>query len=210
MRFWLWLMTLSTTALATPGVAQGMDARRCELHVWPGDGLKSVYFGWFHGGTVDGQLQGRSGYPQLPRDPIATARQAELIEAAAPHTLLGRPDDQLIVHREALDSRTIRTMPGRLSDSSVPCYGELVVDDIVFRQDVIAGTVLMTLYRYRRFDAGPAADYRFANWTKASLKLLPLRPGGDLDAAIAELEGAYVADLKSFAELVLKQAKKKH
>jgi hypothetical protein len=200
------LLSASIPAIASATDQEPIVAQTCELHVWPSDKLKSVYFGWVHGGTVDGAQKGRSGYPALPSDPIPTNRQAQLLEAAEPQKLLGRADDRLIVHADALDSRTIRTTPGRLGDSKATCYGELVVDDIVFRQDVVAGTVLMTLFRYRRFGADPVAEYRFANWAKSTVTLLPLRPGADVTAAITELEGAYVGDLKNFAELVRKQA----
>lgn len=209
MRF---LVCLAASALLTtvPLKAQTpSDAQGCELHVWPGDRLKSIYNGVFHGGTVDGALKGRSGYPPLPQDPLNSARQAALIEAARPQSLLARPEDRLIVHPEPLDSHTIRTSTGRLAASSAACYGELVVDDIVFRQDVVSGTVLMTLFRYRRFGAEPAPSYRFANWAKSTVTLLPLKPGGDLAAAIAELETAYVDDLKKFADVIVKQTRKK-
>lgn len=212
MKMIMQLVALCCAAMATGAHAAGAGQSipsDCELHVWPGDKLKAVYNGVFHGGTVDGALKGRSGYPPLPQDPLNSARQAALLEAARPQALLGRPEDRLIVHADPLESRVIRTTPGRLSDSGAACYGELVVDDIVFRQDAVSGTVLLTLFRYRRFGPGPAPEYRFANWGKATIKLLPLKPGGDLAAAIAELEAAYVEDLKRFAEVIGKQARPK-
>lgn len=69
------------------------DETGCELHVWPGSGLNSIYSGWFHGGIVNGAVTGRDGYPVVPTEPIDTPDQVELLAKAAPQNLLGRPDD---------------------------------------------------------------------------------------------------------------------
>ena len=73
--------------------AQGNDApvqaeQACELHIWPSSGLRSVYYGWFHAGIVDGAVTGRQGYPPVPKDPLPSALQVELMDKfGVPHAL---------------------------------------------------------------------------------------------------------------------------
>ena len=111
--------------LALAGAAQAQEPvppaeAGCEFHVWPGDGLMSTYYGWFHGSTVNGQIMGRPGYPAVPPNPIDTARQREILAAAEPQKLFQLAEYRLVMHDEALPSRTIRTATGRLSDSPCP------------------------------------------------------------------------------------------
>jgi hypothetical protein len=152
----------------------------CEFHVWPGDGLMSTYYGWFHAGTVNGQIQGRPGYPAVPPNPIDTATQGAILAEAQPQRLMSQRDHRLIVHEEALPSRAIRTTPGRLSDSSSSCYAELVVDDVILQQDWLNGSFLKILFRYRDF--GPDAQPRrsFATWAQTDLSSF-LRPARAAD-----------------------------
>jgi hypothetical protein len=201
----LWLMCAAAlVALAGPASAQEDEAAPagsagCEFHVWPGDGLMSTYYGLVHGSTVNGQIQGRRGYPPVPPNPINTAHQAEILAAAEPHKLFRLADYRLIVHPEALPSRTIRTATGRLSDSRSPCYAELIVDDVVLQQDWVNGSLLKTLFRYRAFGAGAAPQRSFTTWAETDLGSLPVRDPGQFDAAILEIRGAFRNNVTRFA-----------
>lgn len=195
-------------ALAGLAVAQAQDAPAatpdatsagCEFHAWPGEGLTSIYYGLLHGGIVNGGQQGRRGYPRVPPNAMATAIQAELLAEAEPQRLMTHADHRLIVHPEALDSRTIRTTPGRIADSASPCYAELIVDDVVLQQDFVNGAKLRVLFRYREF--GPDAQPRrsFTTWADTSLSSFPPRTEADIPAALREMRGAFSRDITVFA-----------
>lgn len=201
-RYFRIVWVLLTLALAGPAVAQApaaAGAGACEFHVWPGDGLMSTFYGWFHGSIVNGQIMGRPGYPAVPPNPIDTARQAEILAAAEPQKLFRQADYRLVVHAEALPSRTIRTATGRLSDSNAPCYAELIVDDVVLQQDFVNGALLKTLFRYRAFGAGAAPERTFTTWAETDLSAFPPRDPSQLEAAIREIGNAFRNNILRFA-----------
>lgn len=171
----------------------------CEFHVWPGDGLMSTYYGWFHGGIVNGQIQGRPGYPAIPPNPIDTATQATLLAESHPETAMRQPDHRLIVHAEALTSRAIRQARERLAESTSHCYAELIVDDVVLQTDWVNGSSLHILFHYRDFGPGVLPRRVFATWVDTRLSTFPPRQPDQLEAAITEIRQAYRRNVALFA-----------
>jgi hypothetical protein len=197
-------------AQADDGPAVPADPAGCEFHVWPGDGLMSAYYGWFHGGIINGAVQGRPGYPSVPPNPIDTATQSAILTQAEPQRLMAHADHRLIVHDEALTSRAIRTTPGRLTDSVSPCYAELVVDDVILQQDMINGASLKILFRYRDFGADALPRRSFATWAETDLAAFPPRQPDQLAAALADIRGAYRGNIQRFAAMALRPSRQRH
>lgn len=184
------------------------ESAQCQLHAWPANDLRSTYYGWMHGGIVDGAVQGREGYRQLPPTPLSPARQAEIMRAAPLADLLGLPGYSIIVHDEALDSRTLRQTPGRLIQAAPACYAELVVDDVFFQEDVFTGKYLKALYRFRSF-AGEEQTRRFGAYSQVRLTLFPpATPDAD-GPAFDELGTAYGQALSEFGTALNTPARKK-
>lgn len=181
----------------------------CELHVWPGSPLGSVYQGWLHGGIVNGAVTGRDGYPKVPANPLDTATQATLLDQSKPQAALGRSADRLALHAEALDSRTIRSTPGRLAPGTTGCYAELVVDDVILKQDSFSGSYLSVLYRFRDFGTDAQPRRIFSTWVKTPLKKLGVQGPMNVDEATQELHAAYREDLKLFAAALNKPVSSK-
>ena len=207
-------------ALLLPSAAHAQDvaptpqaaptpALACELHVWPGSDLGSIYYGWFHGGIVNGQVTGRKGYPVVPPKVIDTSQQVALLSEAKPQTLLDRPDYKLVLYTEALSSRTIRTSTTRIGPAEPTCYAELLVDDVILQQDVIGGTYLKVLFRFREFGAAATPQRTFSSWVQTKLTLFPPNNPEQLDAGISEVRAAYANDITLFAKAVLKPSKPK-
>lgn len=181
----------------------------CEFHVWPSEGLMSVYHGWIHGGIVNGQIQGREGYPALPPSPIETDVQRRILAESRPERLLGQPGHALIVHEEALSSRAIRTTEVRLTQSTSNCYAELVVDDVVLQQDAVNGAFLKVLFRYRDFGALARPRRTFTSWVQRHIDGLPPRRPEDVDAAIANIREAFREDIGLFATAALRPPRRR-
>ena len=181
----------------------------CELHVWPSSGLRSVYYGWFHGGIVDGAVNGRDGYQPIPKDPVPTQLQVEKLSGMDLAKLLQLPGYRAIVHRESLDSQKIRSTKGRLTESTAACYAELVGDDVFFQQDVFSGSYLKSLIRFRSFGAGEAPARTLTTWTETKLTSFPPKQDSQNEAALAELHRAYVSNIQTFAGFLNKPAKNK-
>ncbi len=182
----------------------------CELHVWPGSKLGSVYSGWFHGGIVNGAVTGRDGYPVAPADAIETKEQAALLKAAQPQKLLGLQGYRLVIHDTALPSSVIRRTPGRVGTSAAPCYAELIVDDVMLQHDgFVTGKFLKTLFRYREFDSGPTPTRSFGTWVQTRLTKFPPATAADEAAAREEVRTAFSNNVAVFASALRNPRKKR-
>jgi hypothetical protein len=196
------------------GAAQGAETpvpadKACELHIWPSSGLRSVYYGWFHAGIVDGAINGRQGYPPVPKDPLPSALQIELMEKFGVPTALGMPAYKPVWHAEALDNRAIRSTASRLTDSTAACYAELIGDDVFFQQDVFSGSYLKSLIRFREFGPGPLPTRTFATWTQTKLASFPPKEDSQNEAALKELRYAFTNNINAFGGFLNKPQKKK-
>jgi hypothetical protein len=186
-------------ALALAGQPAASPAGDCELHVWPADGLTSIFYGMIHGGIVNGGQQGRRGYPRIPADAMTAAIQADQLTQAGPQNALGLANYRLVVHADALPSRTIRTAMARISDSHSTCYAELMVDDVVLQQDWVNGAKLRVLYRYRDFGADAWQRTSFTTWADTNLSSFPPTTEADLPRALTELRAAFRGSILVFA-----------
>ncbi|CAM5527807.1 hypothetical protein [Sphingobium scionense] len=172
----------------------------CELHVWPGSGLGSVYHGWLHGGIVNGAVQGREGYKPMNANPLATAEQRTLLASLPLASWLGLPDHRLVLHDESLDSRTMRSTAGRIRPDGSICYAEFMIDDLIFQEDVVTGRYLKILFRFRDFGSEQIARRSFGTWTMARLTLFPPQTAEAEDAALTDLKSAFQQDVEKFGE----------
>lgn len=183
--------TAEEAAPATPG---------CELHVWPAEDFHTVYYGWAHGGTIDGGFKQRPGYARLWVDPLAMKRQAEILGLQPIPSLLGLPDYRMVVHPQRLSSQVIRSTPGRLLPESPPCYAELVVDTVVLQHNVLRGKDLNVIYRFRKFGAAPTPERSFGTFVVTPVNLvLSDKELPEPKAFAAEMERAYIATITEFA-----------
>lgn len=215
MRKTIAVLALTLIVGASPALAQAPDvaappAGQCELHVWPGNGLRSTYHGWFHGGIVDGAVKGRDGYRKLPEQPLPSLRQHEILNAMPLTEMLGLKDYAQVLHESALDSHTLRRTQGRLQQGGPACYAELVIDDVFFQEDIVDGRFLKALIRYREFGAGEAPVRSFGTYVQEKLTRFPPKtPDEDADPAIDELGTAFAQVVQDFGAALNKPAKKK-
>ncbi|HTN15216.1 MAG TPA: hypothetical protein VL094_10465 [Sphingomonadaceae bacterium] len=178
--------------------------------MWPGEDFHTVYYGWGHGGTVDGSQKGRAGYDRVLADPLSTARQARLLEAQPIAELLGLNSYEVTIHPDRLSSREIRTKAERHVVTSPPCYAELMIDTIVLQSHVLSGRGLNIVYRFRQFDSDPAPTRVFGTYVVEPLEI-DLTDKAEPDPVVftAELERAFNENLKEFAANVKTPRKKK-
>jgi len=175
------------------------NAPACTLHVWPGGPLRSTYTGWFHGGIVDGAVQGRDGYQQLPQAPLKTAEQRERLARTDLATALQLSGYRVVVHDQALDSQTLRSATGRLASDSTPCSAELAVADVFYQKAAIYGRSLRTLFMVRDFGADAKIDFEYKAWGGNGLKLFPPKEGEDAIAALDELASVFKKNFEEYA-----------
>lgn len=205
---------LAACLLAVPAAAQtetaaATAAAPCELHVWPGSDLIHLYYGWVHGGTINGSVKGRQGYPEVPPNPLTAEAQGQLLTEMDLPRLLALPGYQVIVHPTALSSREIRASTTRLAASDSPCYAELMVDDLLLSQNVIGGSALRASFRFRDFgpDAGPRR--MFGGFAMTKLTQFPPKTTDAIEGAANELKQAFVSDVAQFIAALTKPPKRK-
>jgi hypothetical protein len=180
-------------------VQKSANALQCELHAWPGPGLGSIFHGWWHGGIVDGAIKGRQGYTPISVNPIETSEQASLLAKTNLSELLKLSDYKQIVHDESLGSTVIRSASGRLSESISPCYAELIVEKVMFQEDMVNGRSFKILVRFRKFGASQTVERLFGTWAQSPVKLFPAENQEDAEAASNEIRTAYLSNISIFA-----------
>ena len=193
---------------ATPDPSAPTE-RRCELHVWPTDAVRSTYSGWFHGGIVDGAVQGRDGYKKLPDSILSPEAQVRTLGELDLPALMQLPGYSVVLHPERLPSRVIRTTPGRLVPGTPDCYAELVTDDVFFQQDLVDGRFLKAIFRFRQFSGGDAPARTFGTYVQYRVTQFPPEEPEQLDAALEEFRLAYGQAVREFGEALNRPAKKK-
>ncbi len=161
------------------------------------------------GGIVDGTVNGRDGYPDIPKDPISTAKQLELIAQSPAPSILKLPDYKMVVHETPLESRVARSTVGRIATESAPCYAELVFDDVFLQQDSFSGSHLKTFFRYRQFGSGDVVTRSFGAFTQSYMKLFPPKEAKGNEAALKDLYAAFTSNIEQFGGFLNKPDKKK-
>jgi hypothetical protein len=212
------ILALCTAALAaTAAIAQDAPADPappaaapgCELHVWPSSPVRSTYSGWFHGGIVDGAVQGRDGYKKLPDSILGVEAQLRTLGELDLPATLKLADYRVVLHDQPLPSRAIRAATGRLLADTPPCYAELVTDDVFFQQDLIDGRFIKAIFRFRQFDGGDAPTRSFGTYVQYRLTQFPPAEPEQLDAALEEFRLAYGQAVKEFGVALNKPPKGK-
>jgi hypothetical protein len=206
----------AATAPAAPAAAspETPTVPACELHVWPGRGFHTVYYGWAHGGTIDGAQKGRKGYPAIPDEPLSPEIQrGELAKLDIP-AILGLTGYRTVIHDQALSGTAIRATPGRQLADSAPCYAELMIDDIVFQNNVINGKWLNVIFRFRQFEGStPAPVSSYGTYVLSRVLKFPPDPDTDPQPGLDELHRAYSLSVtefgKQFAAFRKRNGKKK-
>jgi hypothetical protein len=173
--------------------------------------LRSTFYGWLHGGIVDGSVNGRPGYPKLPQSPLDTATQQAILTSLDIPSLLGLKGYQATVHAETLDSRTLRNTTGRYTAEGGPCHAELAVDDVFFQEDAFSGRYLKVIYRFKRFDGSEAPTRSFGSIATQKLALFPpAKPEDDPQPALGELRQAFAQSVETFGRQLAAPPRKKN
>jgi len=187
----------SETQDSTPAAAP-VPASECEFHVWPGDRMKWAVTGWWRVSS-SGPIY-REGAPAIPSNPVDAAAQIEIMVREQPQQhFAGKAGYRLVAHDAPLPSLAIRGATGRLSDSTSPCYAELIVDDLAFAQDPFSGARLRTLFRYRDFGPDAEPQRSFSTWGEVDLTAFPPQRQDQYDASMAELRHAFRNNILAFA-----------
>jgi hypothetical protein len=190
-----------TAATATATVAQSVvatAASECELHVWPAERFQAMTTGWLGGGLLDAAVHAEGD--KARRSHMASALDSEgqldALQKLDLITLLRLQPSKIVVHNEALDRKTINKIMTRRSDSTTPCYSELIVTDVLYTKAAMWGRSLRTSFMLRQFN-GSGNPLIKKTTGGNGLKIFPAKEGADTTAADAELVSVFQ---KNFTE----------
>lgn len=193
-------------ALAQDATVPSQD-QPCELHVWPAAELKSTSQGWIWNHTVNQAFDPSKGGVDRPRV-LAAARQIDLLGKLDLPDLFKLGEVSTLVHAEALP-RTATSNKHRLSNSTSPCYAELVVSQNFYDAAPLAPRALRTLFVLRKFGDAPEAQTSFSTWADTSLEVFPARTAELAEAADREISAAFSTNVRIFAGYLSRPQKKK-
>lgn len=174
--------------------------------MWPAERFQAMTTGWLGGGLLDAAIHADGD--KARRSHLASALDSEGQLAALQSldlvTLLHLPPSKIVPHEEALDRKTVNKIMTRRSDSTAPCYAELIVTDVFYQKAAMWGRSLRTSFMLRQFN-GDAASPSIKKTTGGNgLKIFPAKEGQDATAADAELVSVFQ---KNFTEAAANFAK---
>ena len=209
--------TAAAPALATPAsaeaappaaaVSQAQPAPQCELHVWPAERFQAMTTGLLMGGLLDAAIHAEGD--KARRSHLASALdsegQLEALQKLDLVTLLHLPPSKVVPHAEALDRKTINKVVTRRSNSTAPCYAELMVTDVFYQKAAIWGKSLRTSFMLRNFTANPSKPLVKRTTGGNGLKIFPAKEGEDTTTADAELVSVFQKDFTEAAPKLAEQ-----
>jgi len=182
-----------------PPVITPAPVPQCELHIWPAERFQAMTTGWLGGGLLDAAVHAEGD--KARRSHLASALdpegQLDALQKLDLVTLLQLPVSKIVTHAEALDRKTVYKIMTRRSDSTAPCYAELMVTDVFYQKAAMWGRSLRTSFILRQFNANDAQPVIRKTTGGNGLKIFPAKEGEDTTAADAELVSVFQ---KNFTE----------
>lgn len=216
--------TEATVAVEEPAVA--VEAQ-CELHVWPTDNYLGIKMGLFSGFGLVGALADQAGHAKgvrtvkdLMREYLGPEVQLAELEKLDYLTKLGldKANYRVIIEKPTPWNEDLKNNPElkaevkalnqkikdgkRLTDSTNPCYAELVTTHIFYHKAMMYGSNLFTGWQWRQFDGAKLVS-QGKGQVKNPLEEFPPKDESMVEAAKIELRDAYAKD---FDEWVLKKS----
>jgi hypothetical protein len=179
------------------------------LHVWPAERFQAMTTGWLGGGLLDAAVHAEGD--KARRSHLASALDSEgqldALQKLDLVNLLRLPPSKIVTHVEALDRKTVNKILTRRSDSSSPCYSELIVTDVFYQKAAMWGRSLRTSFMFRQFPQGAQQPTIHKTMGGNGLKIFPAKEGEDTTAADAELVSVFQKNFTEAAQNFAKQAR---
>ena len=211
------------------------DGSACELHVWPTENYLGIQMGLLSGFGIVGALADGEVHKgkvktvkDLMREYLGPEVQMQELEKLEFAKTLGLDGYKVIVqeptpwNEDLKDNPELkaevkemnRTMKAglRLSDSTAPCYAELVTTHIFYHKAMMYGSNLFTGWQYREFAEGKEkAVFTGKGQVKNPLEEFPPKSDEMIETAKLELRDAYAKDFTEYVEkkVMKKKARKR-
>lgn len=191
------------------------SATLCELHIWPSEDHDGAQHGLLMGVGFVGAAADRSMHAgknrtiqASMRDYLSPEAQVEELRAADAARALGLPDHRIVVEQPIPSKKAVKADSalkqrrdamnallngaGRLSETSVPCYAELIGTRLYYHKDPINGSQLYTGWTLRDFGRnGATKPVVSKGQVKNSARDFPPKASDMIAAAQSGLREAY-------------------
>lgn len=223
-----WLLGIAAVAAILPVSVSAQDASgpaqaECELHVWPTENYLGVKMGLLSGfgaiGAVADQARTKNAVTNikdLMRDYLGPQVQMEELEKLSYREKLGLGDNYTVILHDPTpwneDLKKDKALKAevkalnanikagkRITDSTTPCYAELITTHIFYHKAMMYGSNLFTGWVFNKYDG----DKRVLNGkgqVKNPLEHFPPKEESMVDTAKEELRTAYSLDFAEWAE----------
>lgn len=220
-------LAAGTMLLAVPAAAQDAASAAapaaCELHVWPTENYLGIQTGLLSGFGALGAVADIAAHDgrvrtvkDLMRDYLGPEVQLAELDKAGLVATLGLTGEWIVVIEEPTPwSEEFKQRPElkarakainakikagqRLTDSTNPCYAELVTTHIFYHKAMMYGSNLFTGWVFREFD-GAKVKLKAQGQVKNPLEEFPPKSEELVEAAQAELRDAYAKDFAEYVE----------
>lgn len=191
-----------------PAFPAAVEAKpECELHIFPSPEGEAVTTGWLSGlgvvGAVadavanDGKNKSEGDYL---RDALGPEMQVYAMKSMDVVEEMNLPPSQ-IIFQDALQDRKVYTKEKtRLSDSTAPCYFELIVTQNFYQKAAIYGRSLNNRYVFKDFRNGVEQAKLVKGRGGNGLKHFPPKTPEESEMAEEDLRRAFVENFKEFAK----------
>ena len=204
-------MTMLRAALAATmlaGAATGVQAQEaCELHVYPTLEGQAQSTGWLSGLGVIGAVADAAGHQDenvsdadYLRNALGPRFQVEAFQSIDLAAALHLPAGTQVVYETPIADRDITTeVETRLSDSTAPCYAELIVTQNLYLKRAIYGRSLNNRFIFKDFRNGVTEAQMVRGRGGNGLSMFPPETPEGRDAADADLRQAFLANFTEYA-----------
>ena len=210
---------------ASPAVTAAIAPNsQCELHVWPTENYIGINSGLLSGFGIVGALADVDAHKNrvktvkdLMRDYLGPDIQlAELDRIGLLNSLRLPPTYRIVIEAPTPWNEDLKRDPAlkarvkemnatlkagrRLTASTSPCYAELITTMVFYHKAMMYGSNLFTGWVYRDFGDQPVARKTATGAVKNPLEVFPPKTPEAVEAAQAELRGAFVKDYREWLE----------
>lgn len=212
------------TIAAAPAMSYktAADGSVCELHVWPTENYLGINMGLLSGFGIVGVLADQAAHkgkvttvkglmaeylgPDVQMEELNKIGIQQTLKLDGYKIILEEPtpfnedlkkDPELKAKTKAMNARLKAKQ--RLSDSTAPCYAELITTHIFYHKAMMYGSNLFTGWIYREFD-GQKQTKVGKSQVKNPLENFPPKSEDMIEPAKVELRDAYAKDFSEYVE----------
>lgn len=199
--------TAGAQAVAPAGVAAATAHQpTCELHVFPSLEGKAVTTGWLSGfgaiGAIADAAKNKNrniSEGDYLKEALGPEMQVEALKSIDLTTALKLPTSQIVYERPIADRKITTKASNRLSQSTAPCYAELIVTQNFYTKRAIYGRSLNNRFIFKDFRDGKTKAKLVKGRGGNGLSAFPPKTTDESEAAERDLRGAFTKNFQEFS-----------